>query len=265
MCGDEPREGAILRMKTRRLTGALASFIAAAVLAACASTGPSPFQESEAHYDIGMGRMASGDDRAALFELNKAVEENPDNMNAHFALGYIYIRQSKLDQAIVELKKAVALDPKFPDAHNDLGLAYAKKKRYEAAIREFKAASELPLPRSRVTALINMGETYDRMGNTEQAAQSFREALLAQPENGLAMSDLASEYVRMNKPAEAAGWYEKLLRANPGSAGAHYELGKIYFKLGRNADALANFQKAAALAPGTAAAADSEKYIKLLK
>lgn len=236
------------------------------VFSACATNRITPEQESISHFKMGLSRMESGNNESAMYEFNQAIRFDDNNKDAHFAAGVIHYRQNDLAGAEREFKKVLSLDPHYVDANNALGSVYAGKKEYEKAIKEFKTAAESPYYKSQDTAYVNMGIAYDAMGDQEKAAQSFREALLIQPDNNLAMLSLASEYFKMDKLDEAIKYYNKAIDLYPDNLSANYQLGIVYFKLGRNKEAAESFRKAKNLAaPGSNAAVSIDKYLELLK
>src|SRR5512143_2903912 len=102
------------------------------------------------------------------------------------------------------------------------------------------------------------------MGQHEKSAEAFREALLVNPDNAIAMINLGAQYDKLGRTDDAIKYYVKALSLYPDYAEGHYELGLIYFKAGKQAEALTSFQKAKELAPGSEAALQADKYIDLL-
>jgi len=61
----------------------------------------------------------------AIEILQRSIQLDPENPNAHFALGHAYFDVKQYREAIESLKMAVALDPKDVEARDRLGLARA--------------------------------------------------------------------------------------------------------------------------------------------
>src|SRR6185436_5877800 len=61
----------------------------------------------------------------AVQVLERSVKLDPQNPDAHFALGHAYFDLKQYRNAIESLKMAVALDPKDAEARDRLGLARA--------------------------------------------------------------------------------------------------------------------------------------------
>jgi len=66
-----------------------------------------------------------------------------DTVKSHYALGFVYFRQGKLDEAIKEYKTAISLDPNHLAAHYSLGVVYFAQGKLDEAIAEFKTAINL--------------------------------------------------------------------------------------------------------------------------
>ncbi|HEY3346016.1 MAG TPA: tetratricopeptide repeat protein, partial [Nitrospirota bacterium] len=167
----------------------LFSFLAAALIAlsGCATSGPTSAQEAISFYRMGVNRMQSGNNEAALYEFNRALAKNPDDENANFAAGIVHYRQQNYESAIKSFRKVISINSKNADAHNNLALAYIQKKDYPAAIRELRTAIDNPLYQNRALSLINLANIYSLTGDYEKAAESFREAILVMPESTEAM------------------------------------------------------------------------------
>ena len=163
-------------MKTRI---AFISLIAAtALICSCASTGADDIQKATAHYQLGVSYMNQNNIEPAFVEFQKAIELNPDDKEAHNALGVLYLQ--KLDdpaKAISQFKEALRTDPNFPEAANNLGSAYARTGRYNEAIEFYKVALANPLYKNTVIALNNLGMVYYRTAKYDDAILSYKEAL----------------------------------------------------------------------------------------
>jgi Flp pilus assembly protein TadD len=86
-----------------------------------------PTPDSLIHLDLGIVYMETGDNPAALRELNKAVELEPDNITAHFRLATLYRSIGKKDEAKAEFVKANSLNKQKDDSvHQRIAAANAR-------------------------------------------------------------------------------------------------------------------------------------------
>ncbi|MEH2338683.1 tetratricopeptide repeat protein [Nostoc sp.] len=53
----------------------------------------------------------------------KAIQIDPNYVNAHVNLGFTLQAQGKLDEAITAYRKAIQIDPNYVNAHNNLETA----------------------------------------------------------------------------------------------------------------------------------------------
>jgi Flp pilus assembly protein TadD len=75
---------------------------------------------------VAAGRKAieSKDYKAALTHLTKAVEESPNDADAHNLLGYSYRNLGNFDKSMEHYQTALKLDPNHRSAHEYLGELY---------------------------------------------------------------------------------------------------------------------------------------------
>lgn len=71
------------------------------------------------------------------------VELDPENPNAHSALGGLLTLQQEDDLAVEHLKKAVELDPLQIAPHVNLGEIFIRQQKVEEAVASLKNAIEL--------------------------------------------------------------------------------------------------------------------------
>jgi tetratricopeptide (TPR) repeat protein len=72
-----------------------------------------PIADPLIHLDLGIVYMETDDQNGAVRELKKAVEVEPDNVNAHFRLAKIYLSMGKKDEAKAEFAVAKTLTTKM--------------------------------------------------------------------------------------------------------------------------------------------------------
>ena len=125
-----------------------------------------------------------------------------------------WLNSQEASKAEVCLKKAVDIDPDNTDAHYLLGLLYMEKGWYSVAETEF--LSVLRVDREHVNALINMGVLYTEMKRYDLAERELRNALRLEPENPPIAKNLAYLYrFYLDKPDSAMVWANRYLNFEP--------------------------------------------------
>src|SRR5215213_7937834 len=89
------------------------------------TSSPEAKAEAKRLYKEGVKYGLAGLYPQAVNVLQRAVKLDPENGDAHFALGHAYFDLKQYRNAIESLKMAVALDPKDAEARDRLGLARA--------------------------------------------------------------------------------------------------------------------------------------------
>jgi tetratricopeptide (TPR) repeat protein len=89
---------------------------------------------------LAMSFLQLGDDKRALPHLQKATEENGEDVDAWFQYGMVLGKLQMFEQAIDVLEKVIALDEKHSDGYYNLGVAYLYRENLEQAERMFKKA-----------------------------------------------------------------------------------------------------------------------------
>jgi protein involved in polysaccharide export with SLBB domain len=89
------------------------------------TVSPEAKAEAKRLYKEGVKYGLAGLYPQAIEILQRSIQLDPENANAHFALGHAYFDVKQYRDAIESLKMAVALDPKDVEARDRLGLARA--------------------------------------------------------------------------------------------------------------------------------------------
>jgi tetratricopeptide (TPR) repeat protein len=131
-----------------------------------------------------------------VFEEVLSVYEHPE---VYYNLGFIKAANDDFDEAISCFRRATTID-------NDFARAYQK-----------------------------MGEALERLGRTEEAAESYGKA--------------ADIYMERGQDNEAEEIYETVVKLKPDTINVYNSLGIIYRRQGRPQDAVSQFQKAIKVHP----------------
>src|SRR5580700_3689661 len=88
----------------------------------------------EAHYNLALALLHTGDATRAADELRAAIREKPDSATSHFALGTLLHSQRKLAPAATEFGTVLKIDPDFPGATVNLAQVMMEQGNSGAAI-----------------------------------------------------------------------------------------------------------------------------------
>jgi len=97
----------------------------------------------EAHYFSGVAARAAADYTLAEAEMRKALELEPDNVNALAQLGFVLIERDRMTEGETALRRAIAINDKHFYANYDLGRLLVKSRRYDQALPILQHAATL--------------------------------------------------------------------------------------------------------------------------
>ncbi len=115
----------------------------------------------------------------------KALELNPDSVEANYHLGLLYVDRKKYDKAIEHYKNVTRVDPQYADAYFNMGYIYAVTKQYRKAEEVYKQVVTLAPPYLD-EALFNLAMVQKRMGKRDSCIENLKRAIIVNPENKLA-------------------------------------------------------------------------------
>ena len=127
-----------------------------------------------------IGRCLSGLRRYAEAEpvLQRALE-GLDNAHTRYALGSMLDRVGRLTEAVVEYRRALDRNPNHVDALSSLGVALASQGQLDAATRQFERL--VAIDPEDADAQANLGVVLTAAAAHDRAARAFREALRLDP------------------------------------------------------------------------------------
>jgi Tfp pilus assembly protein PilF len=188
----------------------------------CASPPQRDPEQSRIRYELAANNFREERVEAAIEELRKALQADPDNADAYNMLGIIALRQghdyvaqleaasclkgkdaelvrseaqAKFKEASKNLRKAVELRPEFAEAWNNLSVAELKLQSWDAAIEAALNALKDAAYGTPEIARANLGWAYYQKKDVQNAWKELHEAVSRAPGFCVARYRLAKVYV----------------------------------------------------------------------
>jgi tetratricopeptide (TPR) repeat protein len=204
-----------------------------------------------AHLFLGMSLMLLHKYEEAVGPLQKALEQEPELTHVNFYLGHIYNELGRYEEATAAYETEIAAHPQTAEAYKELARLYVKlgdssgerEPYYLKAIETYKKWTEQS-PKDSATFNF-IGYLYAEMGQLDQAVGAYEQALKANPDNVIALSNLGTAYLALDRNEEAGEVFERVtgvgdaamrerlakFTSNPDEA-ARLNMAEAYQKLG---------------------------------
>jgi rhomboid protease GluP len=125
----------------------------------------------QAHFALAQAYLARQQFPEAEAEFKRVVELQPANIEAHFDLGLLYLSQKRLEDANSSFRQILAQDTNSVEGHYGLGLVLAAQQNDSAAIEEFKKAASS----SRLAGVhLEMGKSYAKLKRYDEAIAAYQ-------------------------------------------------------------------------------------------
>lgn len=189
---------------------------------------------------LGAGPAAAGKKSPTLRQLKQAAASNPQDPQAHYALGEKYESLGQMKQARREYKTALSLKPDDAKGLYRMGRLMGKLGELEPAIKIIKEAVKLNPELAEARGLLaaaynNQGMALMKEGSLEAAREALEAGLQAKGDPAVSEAlgnNLGCLYVRENRLDQAIGTFQEVLAQNPNVAQARYNLALIYYQQG---------------------------------
>ncbi|HZS70890.1 MAG TPA: FG-GAP-like repeat-containing protein [Candidatus Acidoferrum sp.] len=179
--------------------------------------------------------------------FKQVIAARPNDPEALYNLGTLYLRRNALADSQRLLERAVKLRPNYPEAWNNLGMIAAQERRSEEAVGYFNKSLELRP--AYTTALVNLGNLYRREGDLANSQKMLERALAVSPNDPEVNYNLGMLYARQDQNDRAAQFLGRALALRPEYPDALNNLGVLLARQQRHADAEAKFRECISAAP----------------
>jgi Tfp pilus assembly protein PilF len=231
--------------KGEETTGGLKGFLVTmgtciAVLTApgCATRAKRDPDQAQVRYQLAVGYFQNHRVEAAIEELQKAIEADPQNAEAYNMLGLVALKQAydygaqaetysclkgldeqsvrseenkKLREAEVSFRKAVELRPNYPEAWNSLSAVALLLRAWDEAVFAAETALKDPTYDAPVFARANLGWAYFHKKDLQSAWKELYESVSRAPAFCVGRYRLAKVYLERGEVAQAVDVIEPLI------------------------------------------------------
>ena len=188
----------------------------------CATRPKRDPEQSQIRYQLAAGYFRDLRAEAALEELDKALQADPQNADAYNMLGIIALKQghdytaqleilsclkgkdaelvrgdaqAKFREAATHLRKAVELRPDFPEAWNNLSVAELQLQNWDSALDAARNALKYAAYATPEMARANLGWAYYHKKDIQSAWRELHDAVSRAPGFCVGRYRLAKVYV----------------------------------------------------------------------
>ena len=197
--------------RAQPLVVALAALLA---LSACSSQRQTQFgarMEKASRINAQLGAEYLRNDMLSMAKekLDKSLEQNPDNADAHATYALLNMRLDEPEQARDHFEAALEERPDDPQLLNNYGTFLCEQGDHEAGVERFLEAAENPLYKTPAYAYANAGRCARAAGNAGEAREYLRKALSADKRMASALYDLAQLEYEQGRPSSAKRYIDR--------------------------------------------------------
>ena len=191
-------------------------------------------------------RVLEQDIQGAESAFKKVVELKPDYVPGYFRLGLFYNLIKQKEDALESFQKALDIDPQYINALAFMIGIYMQDKKLDEAFRICEEHRQKSEGNASTLAFITYteGSLYLAKENMEKAIQWFEKAIEIDPSLLAPYVALAKAYGQLGKYDEAISKYEIILAKSPNYLAGHMALGTIYDHQGASQKAESHYRKA---------------------
>jgi tetratricopeptide (TPR) repeat protein len=245
-----------------RIIGTVVSIVVGVLLA----QEPPSANAYDTLFQLGMNRLSLGKYQEAEDTFRRVAEMEPGNSRGTIGIAQVYLAQKRQDEALRVLQEASEKAPTRPELHYVIGNVAVLLTKYDLAIAEFQRVLDATDKNSKPAAdlYFRLGEAYRRKGDLDFSISMFEQAQKLLPENAAITNALAFVLDAAGHKPAAEAQYRKLVEADPQNALAMNNLAFLLADQGKDLDlALAYAHRARQLAANEPTIADTLGWVDL--
>jgi tetratricopeptide (TPR) repeat protein len=196
---------------------------------------------------FGAVRAEQKENDRAQAAFDRALQIEPESINARMGKGQILASEGKYEQAASNFEEVLKIKQYWGPAHLGLAKALEAMGKKQDAEPHFRQALKDRI--NTPTSYKALGQLCFEKGWLADAAKNFSDALRLEPSDAATHVNLGMTLGMMGRQAEARDYYAEAARLDPNLAEAHARLGLELGRQGDNAGAVKQFAEAVRLKP----------------
>jgi tetratricopeptide (TPR) repeat protein len=179
---------------------------------------------------------------AAPDSLMEEVKELKTGATVHLSRGVDLEKAGRVADAIAEHEKAVELDPEIVQARINLVILYGRLGNFEKAFEHYQAALKTGAPHAELH--YNFGVLAVEKGKIQEAKSAFAKAIELNPQYAAAHNNLGFLLQTEGRTDDAERHYRIAIENQPNHRLARFHLGRLLAQKQRPREAIAEFERA---------------------
>ncbi len=167
----------------------------------------------DAQYRHASALASLGRPNEAVRAYLRALAVRPNAFDAVLGLSRVHLETGAADQSLPYAERASRSRPRSGEARMHLGTVYAALERHEDAVIEYRQAAEL-LPKPAPGLLLNMAESFSRLGRYAEMVGALNEVVVAEP-SPVAFERLGSGLFRLRRYDDSLGAFQSSADLDP--------------------------------------------------
>jgi tetratricopeptide (TPR) repeat protein len=180
-------------------------------------------------------------------ELCHMLDINADQPTGRMQLGQFAMRRNDPAAAIRQMRKAIEWDPNSPPFHHDLAIMLSTTGDAKGAVNALQEAARLDPENAGYQ--FNLALAWNELGSAQESLAALQKTVELDPGHARAWYNLGLARSGMNQPVEAIAALRRAEAADPTDASIPYARATIHARLGEKQEALAAAVQAVQLRP----------------
>ncbi len=202
-------------------------------------------ESGRVRYRLAVCQQRLGQLEEATWQLQRALEQDPNNQDYRLALGQLYYQIGNPKLALRYLDGLTNIDD--PNALELLGRLSYGSGRYNQAVLALQKVTTLKGGDAQL--LNDLGVSLARTDKLTAAQQALEQALSINPDFAQAWANIGYVQKRLGKPEQSILSYRKALELDTKMPTAFNNLGSLLLSQKKTSEAIENFQQAITIDP----------------
>ncbi len=205
-------------------------------------------EDAEAHLQLARVAELAQDTLMARAAYSQAIRHDPRNAAAHAGLGLLQMRAMELVPAEASLRKALQFDDSSHEIRANLGSLLAATDRDEEGVRLLESARDLRPEDADVR--FNLAMTHQKNRRWQQSSAEFEVLLRIDPQRSRARFEYGVSLAELGQLPEAIEQFQWLCEKEPKRIASWTNLVRAQVQMKQHGAAIDSLKKAAEIHPG---------------